>query len=346
MLGALTWARDGRSIVGWGPEANLFMTYLWRVWVDGERPVERVEIAGMNTARPTIAATGDRLAFSRSESDVDVFRFQEGQSAKRVISSSFLDFSPQVSADARRLAFNSNRSGDVRLWLAGLDGASALQLTAGPGDWQGSAHWSPDSRQIYSHAHMADGSWHVWMIGADGGDLRQVTSSAGAQNMPSWSRVWKLDLLHRGRRHPAERTADSCGWRRPARTADARRYRLVRDRIIRRKAPSVSAGRRGRASITVPLAGGSPTELASCAQDTAFASELRGIYYVACDAGPSPAVILIDPVTGRKRTLGRLENFDTGTFASGLAVSPDGRSIYYPRNTDQRADLMLIENFK
>ena len=345
MLGALTWARDGRSIVGWGPEANLFMTYLWRVWVDGERPVERVEIAGMNTARPTIAATGDRLAFSRSESDVDVFRFQEGQSAKRVISSSFLDFSPQVSADARRLAFNSNRSGDVRLWLAGSDGASALQLTAGPGDWQGSAHWSPDSRQIAFDAHMADGSWHVWMIGADGGDLRQVTSSAGAQNMPSWSRdgSWIYFTGDDGTRRSARRIrADGGGQPEQLTHEDTGLFatesfdgkHLLYQRAV------------GGALMTVPLAGGSPTELASCAQDTAFASELRGIYYVACDAGPSPAVILIDPVTGRKRTLGRLENFDTGTFASGLAVSPDGRSIYYPRNTDQRADLMLIENFK
>ena len=30
----------------------------------------------------------------------------------------------------------------------------------------------------------------------------------------------------------------------------------------------------------------------------------------------------------------------------GLAVSPDGRTILYPRITNQNTDLMLIENFR
>lgn len=30
----------------------------------------------------------------------------------------------------------------------------------------------------------------------------------------------------------------------------------------------------------------------------------------------------------------------------GLAVAPDGRTIVYPRATNQNADLMLIENFR
>jgi hypothetical protein len=41
-----------------------------------------------------------------------------------------------------------------------------------------------------------------------------------------------------------------------------------------------------------------------------------------------------------------LEPLDQSIEALGLAVSPDGLSILYPRNVNDSSDLMLIENFR
>jgi hypothetical protein len=48
--------------------------------------------------------------------------------------------------------------------------------------------------------------------------------------------------------------------------------------------------------------------------------------------------------TGRDQRLGTIEGLIPRPL--GLAVSPDGRTILYPRHTRENTDLMLIENFR
>ena len=79
---------------------------------------------------------------------------------------------------------------------------------------------------------------------------------------------------------------------------------------------------------------------------TAFAVSPHGVYYVACDPSPDPALHVIDPGTGHDRFLGRLEKYDNQFPPLGLAVSPDGMSVFYVRRMRDSWDLMLIENFR
>ena len=60
----VAWSRDGKSIVFAGGGAQL-----WRVWVNGTRPPERVEIASAFAEYPATAASRDRLVFSQFELD-------------------------------------------------------------------------------------------------------------------------------------------------------------------------------------------------------------------------------------------------------------------------------------
>ena len=61
-IDGITWSRDGQFLVyaAYLGAQNL----LWRVAVDGQRPEQRIEIAGLNARAPKIIASGD-LVFSR-----------------------------------------------------------------------------------------------------------------------------------------------------------------------------------------------------------------------------------------------------------------------------------------
>jgi hypothetical protein len=76
----------------------------------------------------------------------------------------------------------------------------------------------------------------------------------------------------------------------------------------------------------------------------AFGAGPQGVYYVACDPSANPPLHVLDLETGRDRLLGTLEGLQDRPL--GLAVSPDGKTIVYPRAMHTDADLMLIENFR
>jgi hypothetical protein len=55
----------------------------------------------------------------------------------------------------------------------------------------------------------------------------------------------------------------------------------------------------------------------------------------------NPPVRVLNPVTGEERRLGTLEKYERD-----FAVSPDGQTILYGRIVSNKADLMLIQNFR
>ena len=79
--------------------------------VDGSRPPERIEVAGVGAAAPAMALSRDRLAFTRVSSDADIYRFEVGRPVQLVVGSTFREMEPRFSPDGRRLAFGSARSG-------------------------------------------------------------------------------------------------------------------------------------------------------------------------------------------------------------------------------------------
>ncbi len=113
-----------------------------------------------------------------------------------------------------------------------------------------------------------------------------------------------------------------------------------------------------RVWVAANRAGGPERQVLDCVPTgAAFTVDAAGIYHLGCADGPeasSPegvaghppaALFLLDPATGQDRLLGKLEQAMSG---SGLAVSPDGKTILYVRGQIMpgNGDLMMIENFR
>ena len=348
VIGSLAWTRDGRSVI-YNAQAAVLLRYLWRVPVEGNQPPERIEVAGLGATMPAIALAKDRLAFARIMSDTDVYRFQVGRSSVPVVASTFLDAETRFSPDGSRIAFGSMRSGGIfAIWLAAADGSSAQQLTHGP-RWyaQGSPWWSPDGRRIAFDAVTDDWHTHIWIVDADGGTPRQLTNDPGDQNVPYWSRDgrWIYFSADRGSGRDIWRVAASGGPSQPVTQGGSG---LFGSESADGKSLLYQPKDADSPLLALPLTGGTPRELVACAKAAAFATGPEGLYYVACDSSPDPALHVIERESGRDRILGRLEDYESNPRIRplGLAVSPGGLSVLYLRRMSDTADLMLIENFR
>jgi len=337
----LAWTRDGTSLVF---NDSVRGDRLWRVSIQRNERPRQIEIAGFGATWPAIAASRDRLAFVRSGSRTDIYRFEVGRPPEAVVVSNFLDWNPHLSPDGRRLAFESNRGGEGdEIWLAAADGSNPTQLTHGPGLWQGSPRWSPDGRRIAFDSYGEDGQSDIWAIDADGGSLRRLTSSPVLHSSPAWSHDGRFVYFSSRRagtetisRVPVaggpEEQVTHTGGGRCEEAADGRT-------LFFKQATSGDSPLLARS-----LAGGQERTLIDCVPYRGYALGRAGIYHVGCGGDPGAVPLLLrEPATGRDRFLGTL---DRPRPLGGLTVSADGKLILYDKLIGEGSDLVLIENFR
>lgn len=338
----LAWSRDGRSILVGGGFNSM---HLWRVWVDGSGPAERVEIAGANAEAPATARTRDRVVFAQHDWDAQIHRFNKGLPPEHIAASSSFETDPSFSPDGHRLAFASERSGRVEIWVGAADGSEARQVTHGRWVWPGSPSWSPDGGAIAFDGNEPGRSIRIWTIDADGGTPRQLTYEPGDQTVPSWSHDGRW--IYYSNHHQAVRNI----WRVPSRGGRPEQVTRAGSGFLGYETADGKAllyqPKYGDAPLLLlPLtAGGVPQPLVNCVRSAGFATAGSTVVYVACGEGSRPALHVLDMTSGRDRLVGRLEHFPPDTSHVNLAVSRDG-TILFRTLMRRGGDLMLIENFR
>jgi len=104
--------------------------------------------------------------------------------------STTFDVSCQTVADGK-IAFTSDRDGDVEVFMMNTDGSSPTKLTNNTaGDISGPI--SPNGTKIAFVSDRSGSAAHLYVMDADGSNVQQLTSS-GAQVIPTGSMSWSPD---------------------------------------------------------------------------------------------------------------------------------------------------------
>jgi Tol biopolymer transport system component len=196
-----------------------------------------------------------------------------------------------------------------------------------------------------------DGQWSIWLTDVDGGVARQMTTEPGDHRTPSWSHdgQWLYFSLAKGnsrdiwRMHVATLARERLTHAGSGLTA----VELPNGRAILYQ-PQTTAHAQDAADAPVfaqPFDGGEPRQVIDCVRGTAFTAVRDAIYYIPCQSGSDIAVYRLNPATGERRQVRRLEGYQAG-MPSGFEVSPDERTILYDRLVSAGEDLMVMENFK
>jgi Tol biopolymer transport system component len=181
----LAWSADGKSIIGATPSG------LVRVPLSG-RAVQPLPFP--DGSQPAVAHRGNSLVYVRPSRDTDIFRVAAPgapRAVRRLISSTREEFGPQYSADVKRIAFVSDRTGSDEIWIATAEGENARQVTSF-GRTQanaasvGSPRWSPDGHWI-AFDSTAGPRPGIYVIPSNGGESRRITPREISGVRPSWS---------------------------------------------------------------------------------------------------------------------------------------------------------------
>jgi eukaryotic-like serine/threonine-protein kinase len=340
------WAPDGAHLYfasSRGGGLNLWRINLTPAGLPSGSPEQLTTGAG-DDIEPTISPAGDRLAFAVRGINSDLWRLpvspETGQPTGApvpLVLTTRVESRGAWSPDGKSIAFNSDRLGEMNIWVRTLADSADRQLTHGSGgDYQPS--WSPDGRTI-AFFSARSGNADIWTVTADGG-MRQLTDNPGTDTNPFYAPDGKRIAFISDRDGRAEI------WVMNADGSDPRRVTSIGagGHFLRWTPDGSAIVFRGEAGTQiriyrVSLTNGALTSL----PDVASGAHMS--------FSPSRALILdvkghkalwVFPVDGRPaRQIFAFTNPDIRIDYPSW--SPDGRAVLFDRAAPKGGDLWLLE---
>ena len=331
------WTADGKEVVYAVSDDGGFNHHLMRIRVDAKSLPERLSYTGERTGEPALARGRNRLAYVQDLGDIDIWQVQVGSAPRSFLSSTRFETTPQYSPDGKHIAFGSNRSGVMQIWVCNAVGEDLVQLTHSD-RLSGTPTWSPDGHWIAFDRDLKEG-WRIFIMPSDGGPAHRLTPDTEHENLPSWSRNGEWVY------YASNRTGRSELWKAPAH--GGKRIQITRnggfaafESVDGRRLYYVKSDDSGL--WTMPVDGGSETLLIDSVSQRAFVVGADGIYYIP-NARPdgSTSLMFHDFATAANREITRI---DQPVF-EGLTVSPDEKTILFPVVSRSTSNIMLVENF-
>ncbi len=189
-----TWSPDGKWLY--------FTSYrsgginLWRVAVTAEGKakgaLEQLTSGAGDDVQPAIAPDGTHLVFAVRGTNADLWRLPVSPATglprgepEPLVATTRVENRGEWSPDGRRIAFNSDRQGQMNIWVRSLADGSEQRITSGPGgDYPPT--WSHDGRRIVFFSGRS-GNTDIWSVPVEGGELTRLTDDPALDTNPFYS---------------------------------------------------------------------------------------------------------------------------------------------------------------
>ncbi len=356
-INGLTWTADGGELVYAATRGT--KRQLFRVAVAGGTP-ERLPLTGENPAYPTISRLTNKLAWTESLSDSNIYVFEGAGFAgrdglgkfglpKNLIAYPREDHSPEFSPDGQKIVFASGRAGGEDLWLCDADGGNAAQLTTQGGP-TGTPHWSPDGKWLVFDSHTR-GNADIYVMPAGGGPWRGLTTEPSSDTQAVWSPDgrWIYFKSNRsGRGELYQLPVEGGAAIQITKTGAFEGYPSPDGKLL-----YFSKGRGAYGLWTVPIEGGEENpvpELKDAGYWRSWGIVKEGIYFISKEPGSKETgtrqTIKFFSFASRRITPLVTVDREALWWQAGLALSPDGKRLLFAQMDYANDEIMLMENFR
>jgi Tol biopolymer transport system component/DNA-binding winged helix-turn-helix (wHTH) protein len=338
------WSSDGRSVIFASSRSG--HPALWRAAFDAPDSIVQIGEAGSPAWDPAVSHRGYRFAYERITRSLSVWQMDlatpEKQPHLLVSSTSDTDQGPgpQFSPDGQKLAYMSDHSGTMEIWVSNRDGSRPFQLTAVGG--AGTPRWSPDSQSIVFDVNRQEGGSKVVRINLRGGAPQILTPGDSESLVPSWSRDGKWIYF------ASSRSGDVQVWKVPA-TGGSPVQVTRNGGHAALESPDGKFVYYAKSSAPepeiwqVPVDGGTETPLPLVRPGTWASWQVvdTGILFVGPSLGHRAVLSFFD--FGHRRTT-TIAVLDRVPF--WLGATPDGRTVAFDQPGQEQGQTMLVDNFR
>ena len=342
VLGPPQWSLDSQSVIFSSDRGS--HPGLWRVSLTSRESPVQINDTG---SYPSLSRVGDRLAYQRITRNLHIWErdLTAPDAAPRILIASTSETDqgpgPQISPDGAKIAYMSDRSGSMEIWIAGRDGSHPQQLTSIGNT--GSPRWSPDSQSIVFDASPRNGP-AIYSVSITGGPPRLLVPPGTHNNVcPSFSadgkwiyfastrsgnfQVWKVSADGGA---PTQITY--LGGHAPIASLDGQLIYYAKTPYANPEVWQVSVNG-GAEKLVSPLL--NPVTWA------AWSVTGRGIVFAHPSGHDRPAVGIFDL---KSHQVTDLVSLQIPPF--WLAASRDARTILFDQPGWQQAQIMLVDNFR
>jgi Tol biopolymer transport system component len=341
------WSPDGRHI--YFASARGGGLNLWRLPVTSSGTAagaaEQLTTGAGDDLQPALSPDGRRIAFVVRGINSGIWRLPISPETGRtmgspapLVTSTRVESRGAWSPDGSTIAFNSDRRGDMNIWIRSLAGGTERPLTNGPGgDYQ--PDWSPDGGSIAFFSSRA-GNADIWAVRLGDGALTQLTDDPATDINPSHSPDGRSIAFLSDRDGRSElwvMNADGSGERKlyeGAAGGHFLRWTLDGESVV-----FLESGARTHA-LAAPLAGGAARPLPDIASGAHMSFSPDGSLVLDVRGHKS---LWVHPMDGRP-AYQIFEFADPDVRIDYPVWSPDGRWVLFDRAVPRSGDVWMLED--
>jgi serine/threonine protein kinase/Tol biopolymer transport system component len=299
--------------------------------------VRRLDFA-VSASWPAVSSKGGKIAYGSASAKSNIWRkdlLRPNASPVKLVPSTRDQDDAQYSPDGKHIAFQSDRSGSVEIWMSDSDGTNLVQLSKLNGETR-APRWSPDGKKI-AFSVSRTGHQEIYIVDVTERIPKKLVTNFRQMSEPSWSRDGQWIYFHsdEGTYRCAEIGGNAVrvllGGEFPQESFDGK--------VL------YAASRHTNTGLIMSSLDGAFSESAVEGLPPIIDSSLwtvvsGGIYFVPVDAPQS--LRYFDFATKKTQQIFEAPK----NFSMGLSVSPGGDSILYSQSDEDNTDIMLVDNFQ